>query len=72
MYLWRLAVGRFHGGSMPYRVIKEIMVMGCTAGGALIGWSAGHSLSFPTADVILAFVGMALCGAFAEICMTRR
>jgi hypothetical protein len=57
---------------MSYRVVKEIMVMSCTVGGTLIGWGAGSSLSFPMADVILAFVGMALCGAFAEICMTRR
>lgn len=54
-----------------YRLFREGMIMGCTIGGAVLGFYAGKTMVWPTSEIVLAFVGMALCGAFADIC-TRR
>lgn len=56
---------------LPHRLIRELFVLGCTAGGAAIGYGAGIGLE-PSAHLATAFLGMGLFGAFAELCLTRR
>jgi VIT1/CCC1 family predicted Fe2+/Mn2+ transporter len=56
---------------MPYPIVREILIVFCTVAGTLVGWLAGRSISIPAAEMSLAFVGMALGGAFADIC-TRK
>ena len=55
---------------MPRRLIHELMVMGCSTGGAVLGYCAAAEMA-PTVQLSFTFLGMALCGAFAEICMRR-
>ena len=56
---------------MSYRIAREGLIMFCAVGGAIIGWHAGHVTSQHT-EIIGAFVGMALLGAFADLCTKRR
>lgn len=57
---------------MPYPIVREMLIVFCTVAGTLVGWLAGQSISYvPAAEMSLAFVGMALGGAFADIC-TRK
>lgn len=56
---------------MPYPIVREILIMFCTIGGTVIGWLAGNSIGIPTAEFSLAFAGMAVGGAFADICLKR-
>lgn len=58
---------------MPYRVVKEVLIMFCVIGGTVIGWSAGyHMYGHGTPEMIGAFLGMALCGGFADMCLQKR
>lgn len=56
----------------PHRVFCESAIIVCTFGGTIIGWYAGAQLSWPTSELVCAFIGMASCGAFADICVGRR
>lgn len=56
---------------MSRRILREFMVMGCSIGGAVLGFCAADGQE-PTVQLALPFLGMALCGAFAEICMRGR
>lgn len=56
---------------LPRRLIRELFVFGCTAGGAVIGYGAGRGLE-PSAQLATAFLGMGLLGAFVEFCLSRR
>jgi hypothetical protein len=56
---------------MSRRIFREFMVMGCSIGGAVIGYCAASGME-PTAELALSFLGMALGGAFAEICTRGR
>jgi len=53
---------------MSRRLLHECVVMGCSIAGAVLGYCAAPGLG-PTAQLALPFLGMALGGAFAEICM---
>lgn len=53
---------------MSRRILRECMVMGCSTAGAVLGYFAADGLE-PTVQLALPFLGMALFGAFAEICM---
>lgn len=55
----------------PRRLARELVVFGCVVGGTVIGYGAGNGLT-PTVQLSLAFLGMALCGAFAEFCLSSR
>lgn len=56
---------------MSPRFLRELVIMGCAAGGSAIGFGAGVGTE-PSVQLILAFLGMALGGAFSELCLTRR
>ncbi len=56
---------------MPYPIIREILIVICTIGGTAIGYLAGRSTGIPTAEMGLAFAGMAVGGAFADLCLRR-
>jgi len=56
---------------MSRRIFREYMVMLCTTSGAVLGYCAGTGTE-PTVQLVLPFLGMALGGAFAEICIGRR
>ena len=57
---------------MPYPIVREVLIVTCTVGGAAIGLSAARSLQFGDAmTVTVACLGWALCGGFAHICLTR-
>lgn len=58
---------------MPYRVVKEVLIMLCVIGGMLVGWAAGnHIYGHGTAEIIGAFTGMAVAGGFADFCLQKR
>jgi hypothetical protein len=57
---------------MPHRVFCESAIILCTVGGAVIGWCAGAQIAWPMSDLVCAFIGMASCGAFADICVGRK
>lgn len=52
----------------PRRFLTEMLVMGGVLGGTLIGYSAGVTMESNT-QMGLAFLGMALGGAFTDICL---
>lgn len=54
----------------PLRFLRELVVLGCATGGAVIGYSAGVGAE-PTVQVCLSFLGMSVGGGLAEFCMTR-
>ncbi len=56
----------------PHRIFCESAIVLCTVGGAIIGWYAGAQMAWPMSELVGAFVGMASCGAFADICVGRR
>jgi hypothetical protein len=56
---------------MSRRILCEFMVMGCSTAGAVIGYCAASDMA-PSVQLALPFLGMALFGAFAEICMRGR
>jgi hypothetical protein len=57
---------------MPYPIVREILIVACTVAGAVLGLEAARSFQMGEAvDVTGAFVGWALCGGFAHICLTR-
>jgi len=59
--------------NMPYRVVKEVLIMFCVIGGSAIGWAAGHhTYGSGTPEMIGAFLGMALAGGFADLCLQHR
>jgi hypothetical protein len=47
----------------------ELLVFGCTCAGAAIGYCAGQHFEQPVIQISLAFLGMALGGAFTELCL---
>ena len=53
---------------MSRRILHECMVMGYSTAGAVLGYCSATELE-PTLQLALPFLGMALGGAFAEICM---
>lgn len=53
----------------PRRFMLELAVFGCTCAGAVIGFCAGQQFEQPVVQLSLAFLGMGLCGAFAEFCI---
>lgn len=55
----------------PKRFFRELVLLGCTAGGATLGFAAGGVVN-PDARLGLAFLGMAVCGAFADFCLNGR
>lgn len=55
----------------PRRMFRELAVFGFVVGSTVVGYSAGAE-STPTAQLVLAFLGMALGGVFAELCLIRR
>lgn len=52
----------------PRRFLHEMLIMSGVVGGTCIGYSAGMRLE-PTVQTILAFLGMALGGAFVDLCL---
>lgn len=52
----------------PRRFLVEFLVLLVAAVGACIGYNAGHGYEPPT-QLVLAFVGMGLGGAFTDICL---
>lgn len=50
------------------RFFREAMMLLATAGGAIIGFTATTHMD-PAVNVVAAFVGMGLFGAFADICI---
>jgi hypothetical protein len=52
----------------PRRFALELSVFLCAAIGAAIGYRAGHNME-PTVQMILAFLGMAVGGAFTDYCL---
>lgn len=52
----------------PRRFLVELIIMGGVLGGAIIGFCAGGSYESPV-QMSLAFLGMGLGGAFADICL---
>lgn len=54
---------------MSRRTFREFVVMGCTVGGTMLGLCATYGINDPTIQLVLPFLGMALCGGCAEICM---
>jgi len=55
----------------PRRFFRELAIMACATGGAAIGYSAGVGME-TSVQIVLAFLGMALSGAFAEFCLSGR
>jgi len=53
---------------MSRRVLREFVVLACSAAGAIVGYCAGLEYE-PTLQLALPFLGMALGGAFAEVCI---
>ena len=52
----------------PLRFFREIVMFLATVGGAAIGFTATAHME-PVVNMTCAFVGMALFGAFADICV---
>jgi len=53
----------------PRRFLIELLVMCSSIGGAAIGYCAGQQFEQSAVQISLAFLGMALAGAFTEICL---
>lgn len=51
---------------MSRRIIGEIALMLGVAGGTALGFSAGYN---STTQLVFAFVGFALGGAFVDLCL---
>jgi hypothetical protein len=52
----------------PRRFLGEAILMLGVASGTLIGFAAGQTIA-PQLDMVFAFVGMGLGGAFVDICL---
>jgi hypothetical protein len=52
----------------PRRFLVEFLVVIVAASGACIGYSAGSTYG-PSAQLIFAFIGMSLGGAFTDFCL---
>jgi len=50
------------------RLIREVTLFVAVIAGSAIGYAAGQSFE-STTQVVLAFTGMGLAGAFADFCM---
>jgi hypothetical protein len=55
---------------MSRLMFRELAVMFCTVGGTAAGYSAGHGCE-PSVQLILAFLGLACAGGFAEFCLKK-
>jgi hypothetical protein len=53
----------------PRRLLLELTVFVCTCAGAAIGYCAGKQFEEPFVQISLAFLGMALGGAFTDLCL---
>lgn len=53
----------------PRRFLIEFSVLLGSCGGAFIGYCAGQQFTEPTVQIMLAFAGMAVGGAFTDICI---
>lgn len=53
----------------PRRFLVELLVLFSSVGGAAVGYCAGQQFEQPAVQLSLAFLGMALAGAFTEICL---
>lgn len=51
---------------MSRRIFGEMVLMLGVSGGAALGFSAGHD---STTQMLYAFLGMGLCGAFVDLCL---
>lgn len=52
----------------PRRFLLELTVFLCAGAGAAIGYLAGYNME-PTVQMGLAFLGMAVGGAFTDYCL---
>lgn len=50
------------------RFLREVIILLVTVGGTVIGFTATRHME-PTVNIVCAFLGMALFGAFADICI---
>ena len=55
---------------MSLRFFRELILFGCAASGAIIGYCAGAAYE-PAIQLVLAFLGMSLAGALTDLCLTR-
>lgn len=53
----------------PRRFLVEFTVFVCACAGAFIGYCAGQQFEQPYIQIMLAFTGMSLGGAFTDICL---
>lgn len=57
---------------MPHPVMREVLIVTCTVIGAALGYFTAQSFHLGDAVTVTgAFVGWALFGGFADICLTR-
>jgi hypothetical protein len=52
----------------PRRFLLELVIFLCAAAGAAIGYRAGFNME-PPVQIGLAFLGMAVGGAFTDFCL---
>jgi len=50
------------------RFVRELTIIVASVAGALVGYAAGQRFDSST-HVVLAFLGMAMCGAFTDFCL---
>lgn len=53
----------------PRRILRECALIVGVLGGTLVGFSAGSGFVEPQTQLVFAFLGMALGGAFVDICL---
>lgn len=53
----------------PRRFLIEVCLLGFSAAGAAIGYCAGTKFENPSIQILFAFLGMGLGGAFVELCV---
>lgn len=52
----------------PLRFFRELAMLLATVGGTVLGYVATIHME-PVVNMSCAFLGMAVCGAFADICL---
>lgn len=53
----------------PRRIFGELALLLGVVGGSIVGYCAGQQFQNPEIQTVCAFAGMALGGAFIDICM---
>lgn len=53
----------------PRRIIGECALVVGVLGGTIVGFLAGSHFIEPQTQLVFAFIGMALGGAFVDICL---